>query len=97
MGQITVLRPDIADSPRRDLQLARRGDLPQRPVIGLIANGKPLARELLQALGEELRRRLHRDVELELLCKPSAAYPITGVQADGMAARAHMVITGVGD
>lgn len=97
MTEITVLRPDTPDAPRSRLDPAPRGDLPQHPVIGLIANGKPLARELLEALGDELRRRLRRDVELELLCKPSAAYPITGAQADGMAARAHMVITGVGD
>jgi hypothetical protein len=97
MAQITVLRPDTPDTPRPALDLAPRGVLPPRPVIGLIANGKPLARELLEMLADELRTPLHRDIDVQLIEKPSAAYPITAVQADGMAARAHFVITGVGD
>lgn len=97
MTQITVLRPDTPDTPRPRLDLASRDVLPLRPVIGLIANGKPLARGLLEVLADELRTPLHRDIEVRLIEKPNAAYPITAVQADGMAARAHFVITGVGD
>jgi hypothetical protein len=97
MAQITVLRPDTPDAPRPQLELAPRGLLPPQPVIGLIANGKPLARELLEVLADELRQPLHRDITVQLIEKPNAAYPITAVQADGMAARAHFVITGVGD
>jgi hypothetical protein len=97
MAQITVLRPDTPDTPRPQLELAPRGVLPRQLVIGLIANGKPLARELLEVLADELRQPLHRDITVELIEKPNAAYPITAVQADGMAARAHFVITGVGD
>jgi hypothetical protein len=36
-------------------------------------------------------------VQSHLICKPNAAHPITSVEADQMAARAHIVITGVGD
>ena len=79
------------------MALAPRGELPEQLVIGLIANGKPLANELLGALADGLRRRLGRSAEVVLLKKPSAGYPITGAQGDGMAARAHFVITGVGD
>ena len=96
-NRVTVLRPDVLEVPRRSLVLARRGDLPKRPAVGLIANGKPLAQELLTALAAELQTRLHRDIDVDLLRKPSAAYPITTAQADGMAARAHVGITGVGD
>ncbi len=97
MAQITVLRPDFQERSRPPLELAPRGELPDRVVIGLVANGKPLAAELLQALAGELRTRIGRDTQVTLVKKPSAAYPMTAVQADGMAARAHLVITGVGD
>ena len=97
MAQITVLRPDAPDTPAPRLELAPRAELPQRAVIGLVANGKPLARELLEVLADELRQPLRRDIEVQLLEKPNAAFPITAVQADAMAARAHFVIAGVGD
>lgn len=97
MSRITVLRPDVVDPPRVALTLAPRSEPSEQVVIGLIANGKPLAAELLGALSEELRKRLRREVSTEVIRKPSAGSPITAVQADGMAARAHFVITGVGD
>jgi hypothetical protein len=97
MSRITVLRPDFVEPPRAALRLALRSEPPEPLVIGLISNGKPLAAELLQALADELRKRLRRDVTTEIIRKPSAGSPVTAVQADGMAARAHFVITGVGD
>jgi hypothetical protein len=97
MSRITVLRPDFVDPPRAALTLAPRTEPADPLLIGLVSNGKPLAAELLQALAEELRQRLRRDVSTEIIRKPSAGSPITAVQADGMAARAHFVITGVGD
>jgi hypothetical protein len=97
MSRITVLRPDFVEPPRAALELAPREPPPEEVVIGVIANGKPLAAELLAALAGELRRRLRREVRLEEIRKPSAGAPVTAVQADGMAARAHFVITGVGD
>jgi hypothetical protein len=97
MSRVTVLRPDIIEPPREALTLAPRTEPPEPLVIGLISNGKPLAAELLQALVEELRKRLRREITTEMIRKPSAGSPVTAVQADGMAARAHFVITGVGD
>jgi hypothetical protein len=97
MSRITVLRPDVVDPPRAALTLAPRTDPPEQLVIGLISNGKPLAAELLHALADELRTRLRREVCTEVILKPSAGSPVSAVQADGMAARAHFVITGVGD
>jgi hypothetical protein len=97
MSRITVLRPDFLEPPRAALTLAPRSEPPDPLVIGLISNGKPLAAELLQALAEELRKRLRREVTTEMIRKPSAGSPVTATQADGMAARAHLVITGVGD
>jgi len=97
MSRITVLRPDLVEAPREALTLAPRAEPPEPLVIGLISNGKPLAAELLNALAEELRKRLRRHVTTEMIRKPSAGSPVTVDQANGMAARAHLVITGVGD
>jgi hypothetical protein len=97
MTTITVLRPDTSAPPAAAVELAARRELPERPVIGLVANGKPLANELLTVLAQELGRRVGRDLELELFSKPSAAYPITDDEATMLAARSHLVITGLGD
>lgn len=97
MSRVTVLRPDLVEEPRASLTLAPRGELPDSIVVGLVCNGKPLARELLSALSEEMGKRLRRQIVTEVVNKPSAGSPMTAVQADGMAARAHFVITGVGD
>ncbi len=97
MSRITVLRPDVVDPPRTALKPAPRSEPPERVALGVISNGKPLAAELLGSLAEALRKRLRRDITTEVIRKPSAGAPISAVQADGMAARAHFVITGVGD
>lgn len=97
MGLIEILRPDEPEPATASVELAPRVDLPERPVIGLVANGKPLAKEILLALAEEIGRHLGREVELELLEKPSAAYQITAEEAKVMAVRAHVVISGLGD
>jgi hypothetical protein len=97
MAEITVLRPDQPAPPPADFELAERAELPERPVIGIVPNGKPLAKELLGVLADELRKRLGRDIEIEMLAKPSAAYPITDDEASAMAARCHVVISGLGD
>lgn len=97
MTEITVLRPDEPEPALASVRLAPRRALPARPVVGLVANGKPLATELLQVLAEEMSKRLGRDVDVELLKKPSAAYQISAEEADVLAARSHVVITGVGD
>ena len=44
MAEITVLRPDEPAPPSRRSRSRPRGALPDRPVIGLVANGKPLAK-----------------------------------------------------
>jgi hypothetical protein len=94
VGKIVVHCPDEPEPPRASITLAPRRALPARPTIGLISNGKPLAKELLDALADELRIQ---DLNVERLAKPSAAYVISAEQADVMAVRAHMVISGLGD
>jgi hypothetical protein len=97
MAKITVLRPDEPAPQVASVTLAPRPPLPERPVIGLISNGKPLAKELLDALATEVSQRLDREVDVVRLAKPSAAYVISAEEADVMAVRAHMVISGLGD
>ena len=79
------------------MDLAPRAELPETPVIGLISNGKPLARELLEELAAELEARIGRPVELETLQKPSAGHAIEQGEAKRMAARCHVLVSGLGD
>jgi hypothetical protein len=95
--KITVLRPDEPRPALASVQLAPRHALPERPVIGVIPNGKPLAAEMLDALVAEIAHRLGREVDVERLAKPSAASVISAEEADVMAVRAHVVISGLGD
>jgi hypothetical protein len=97
MAKIVVLRPDLPTPVPSPFRPAERAELPDRIVIGLVANGKPFAKELLELLADDLRVRLDREVEVELLAKPSAAYSISDNEAMQLAARAHVVITGLGD
>ena len=97
MGKITVHTPDVPEPLHASVTLAERAPLPERPTIGVISNGKPLAKELLDALVAELSVRLHREFDIERLAKRSAAYVISAEQADVMAVRAHVVISGLGD
>lgn len=92
MARIVVLRPDEPEPPPAPFVLAPRGRLPERPVVGLVPNGKPFALELLRLLAAELP---HSSVEL--LRKPSAAFSISAEEATAFAARCHVVVTGVGD
>ena len=96
MSKITVIRPVDTTEPPASIVLAQRGAMPERPVIGVVDNRKPHARELLEYLAEELRGRIG-GVEIVLVQKAGAGHPMTPEQASDMAARAHLVITGVGD
>jgi hypothetical protein len=95
--RIVVLRPDEPAPLVAQLDLAARRPLPERPTIGLVANGKPLARELLEVLADEIARRRGSAVDIHLISKPSAARPMTDDDAIVLAARSHLVITGLGD
>lgn len=97
MSRIVVLRPHGEDPVVASISLAPRVPLPEHPVIGLVVNGKPLAGEMLRALVTELESRTGKDFEIELLQKPSAGHSIELGEAQRMAARCHMVISGLGD
>ncbi len=96
MAQITVHRPDVADDRARLTPLARRVALTPGAVVTIIENGKPNARALLAKVADGLRARLPI-VRVDIHSKPSAALAITADEAKAIAARSHLVITGVGD
>jgi hypothetical protein len=91
--------------PSRRAQAAQAGKpavthawkpLPAAPVLGLIDNTKARARDLLEAIGRALVKRgvvgsyfVHS--------KPSPSYPITREVRAEIAARAHLIVSGVGD
>ena len=70
--------------------------LPPNPVLGLIDNTKARARDLLEAIGKVL---VQRGVvgSYFIHSKPSPSYPITREVRAQIAARAHLIISGVGD
>ena len=96
MSKITVFRPVDASEPPTTVVLAPRGGLPERPVIGIVDNRKPSARQILELLAEELGNRLGA-YDVVLMQKKGAGNPMPPEMASDMAARAHLVITGVGD
>lgn len=70
--------------------------LPERPVLGLIDNGKACAADILEAIGRHL---VARGVAASHFVwrKPSAARPITSAERSDMLARAHVIVSGIGD
>ena len=95
--KITVLRPDQIEAPPARVSLAPRAELPDTPTIGLVANGKPFAAELLTMLAEEIERRTGRRLAVELVRKPSSTSPIPDDEATLLAARCHVIVAGIGD
>lgn len=70
--------------------------LPPKPVLGLIDNSKARAADLLNAVALELTRRgliaghfMH--------FKPNAAHTVSPAVRADLKARAHLIISGVGD
>ena len=70
--------------------------LPGAPVLGLIDNGKTKAAEILDAIGRRLvKRRLVSSCFM--FQKPSAGKAITDSERAEMLARAHVIVSGIGD
>ena len=80
-----------ASAPR---QAARR-ELPARPVLGLIDNGKIKADTLLTSLGEALLAR--GAIADYFLHRKAAMVPISEEERDHIGARADVVVAGLGD
>jgi hypothetical protein len=69
---------------------------PAQAVIGLIDNTKARARDLLEAIGRSLVRR-GVAASYFIHAKPSPSYPISREVRAQLLARAHLIVSGVGD
>ena len=96
MADIVVLRPDEKAQPAASIAYAPRGAVPENAHLVLIDNGKPRARDLMELVAAELQQ-LYPIATIEIFSKPSAGKPIEADEAKKMAARAHLVISGIGD
>ena len=96
MTEIIVHRPDVHAKAAAEVKYARRTAVPEGAVLTLIENGKPNARDVMQFVAAGLRQRFPIS-EVDIFSKPSAGKPIDPDEAKVIAARSHMVITGIGD
>ena len=96
MSLITILSPEFeADAPELVPMAART--VPTDPVtITIIDNAKPRAKELLGYIAEGLRDRLPV-ADVVVHSKSAAGKPIDADVAEMLAARSHLVISGLGD
>ncbi|MCY4037133.1 MAG: hypothetical protein OXF64_06765 [bacterium] len=96
MSSVTVLSPVYEDAPPAEVAMAPRFAPTEPVVIGLIDNAKSNAKELLTYLAEGLRTRLPV-ADVVVHSKSAAGKPIDADDAEMLAARAHLVISGLGD
>jgi hypothetical protein len=98
MTSITVVRP-VQGEPElaAPISLAPRAPAAEHLTVGLIANGKPLAPELLSAIAAALAVEIDGTVEVRLVSKPNAAHPIDPDVGADLAAQVDVVIAGLGD
>lgn len=96
MSFITVLNPEFeADAP--DLIAMATRTVPTDPVtITIIDNAKPNAKALLGYIADGLRDRLPV-ADVVVHSKSAAGKPIDADVAEMLAARSHLVISGLGD
>jgi hypothetical protein len=96
MSQVTVYEPTIQKTAQKALQYAIRSELAAGLTLTLVDNGKPRAMELLEFIADGLRDDLPIG-RVDVYPKGSAARPLGADEARVIAARSHLVITGVGD
>ena len=96
MSKIDVLSPIYeAERPPKVL-MANRPTVVEPVTITVIENSKPHAKELLTYLAEGLRERLPI-AEVIIHSKSSAGKPIDADEAEMLAVRSHLVVSGLGD
>ena len=96
MGEITVLNPEYEEVDLLHVSMASRGYLSEPVTVAVIENSKPHAKELLTNVAEGLREYLPVE-EIIIHSKSSAGKPIDADEAEMLAARAHLIISGLGD
>jgi hypothetical protein len=96
MSTITVLVPEYEAERPRPVEMARRFNPTEPVTITLIDNAKPNAKALLGYVADGLRDRFEV-TDVIVHSKPGASKPIDADEAEMLAARSHLVITGLGD
>ena len=96
MSSVTVLSPVYEEAQIDEVAMATR-QMPTEPVvIGVIDNAKNNAKELLTYVAEGLRDRLPV-ADIVVHSKSAAGKPIDADDAEMLAARSHLIISGLGD
>jgi len=96
MTAITVLTPVYGATKPEAVRMADRSTPTEPVTITVIDNSKPQAKELLSYVAEGLRERLPV-ADVVVHSKSTAGKPIDADEAEMLAARSHLVITGLGD
>ena len=96
MSKITVYVPLAPEPDPGSIVKARRDRVDGSTVLTLVENGKPRARDLMMFIADELRSAFP-GLEIDIFSKASAGRPLDGDEAKRIAARARLVISGVGD
>lgn len=88
--------PDPSSAPASNVPAHAWRSLPSKPVVGLVDNGKTGAAELLEAVGRVLVRRGVAASHF-VWQKATASYSLTNDERANILARAHVIVSGVGD
>ena len=88
--------PPEAKPSAADTKVHAWKKLPAKPVLGLIDNGKTRARDLLVGVAKLLEKQGLIDSHF-ILRKPTAAHTITMEDRVDLRARAHLIISAIGD
>lgn len=96
MSTITVLAPHYESDDAEAVTLATRSVPTEPVVITLIENSKSNAKALLGYIADGLRNRLPVS-DVVVHSKSAAGKPIDADVAETLAARSHLVISGLGD
>jgi hypothetical protein len=96
MSTITILTPDYEAATPDAIAMAPRS-VPTEPVtITIIDNSKPNAKALLTYIADGIRDRVPV-ADVVVHSKSAAGKPIDADEAEMLAARSHLVISGLGD
>ena len=96
MSSVAVLSPVYEEAQVAEVAMAARFTPTEPVVIGVIDNAKNNAKELLTYVAEGLRDRLPV-AEIVVHSKSAAGKPIDADDAEMLAARSHLIISGLGD
>ena len=96
MSSVTVLSPVYEEANVDEVAMAPRFTPDEPVVIGVIDNAKANAKELLTYVADGLRDRLPV-ADIVVHSKSAAGKPIDADDAEMLAARSHLIISGLGD